>query len=91
MLLISVSTFPDGWYHFQYLREPNSGLIINGAITDTVYQSHHAHRLAQFAIISPEGGMVALNTTHIETFDSNGVKTLHICKLGMYRPVFGPN
>ena len=62
---------------FNLLHEPISGLIINGEITDTVYKSHHAHRLAKIGIISPEGGMVAFNTTHIETFDSNGVNKLY--------------
>ena len=62
---------------FNLLHEPFSGLIINGEITDTVFKSHHAHRLAKIGIISPQGGMVAFNTTHIETFDNNGVTKLY--------------
>lgn len=62
---------------FNLLHEPISGLIINGEISDTVFKSHHAHRLAKIGIISPEGGIVAFNTTNIETFNSNGVTKLY--------------
>ena len=62
---------------FNLLHEPTTGLIINGEITDTIYKSHHAHRLAKIGVISPEGGMVAFNTTTIETFDSNGVARIY--------------
>jgi len=62
---------------FNLLHEPISGLIINGEITDTVYKSHHAHRLAKIGVISPGGGVVAFNTTNIETFERNGVTKLY--------------
>ena len=62
---------------FNLLHEPMTGLIINGEITDTVYKSHRAHRLAKIGVISPEGGMVTFNTTNIETFDNNGVRKIY--------------
>ena len=62
---------------FNLLHEPTTGLIINGQITDTVYKSHRAHRLAKIGMISPEGGMVTFNTTNIETFDKNGISKVY--------------
>ena len=62
---------------FNLLHEPMTGLIINGEITDTVYKSHRAHRLAKIGVISPEGGMVTFNTTNIETFDNNRVRKVY--------------
>ena len=56
---------------FNLLHEPASGLVINGQIVDTVYKSKHAHRLAKIGVISPMGGMVAFNTTAIETHTRN--------------------
>ena len=54
------------------IHEPDTGLVINGQIVDSVYKTHHSHRLAKIGVMSPSGGQVAFNSTAIETFTSTG-------------------
>ena len=62
---------PDGTI-LNLIHEPDTGLVINGQIVDSVYKIHHSHRLAKIGVMSPSGGQVAFNTTAIETFTSTG-------------------
>ena len=65
---------PDGTI-LNLIHEPDTGLVINGQIVDSVYKIHHSHRLAKIGVMSPSGGQVAFNTTAIETFTSTGTGT----------------
>ena len=62
---------PDGTI-LNLIHEPDTGLVINGQIVDSVYKKHHSHRLAKIGVMSPSGGQVAFNSTAIETFTSTG-------------------
>ena len=71
---------PDGTI-LNLIHEPDTGLVINGQIVDSVYKKHHSHRLAKIGVMSPSGGQVAFNSTAIETFTSTGT--------GIYGPPGG--